>query len=49
MQTGTLQKFERSGSLESLEERLAMSADPISGLLGGEITHHSFAEELPPT
>lgn len=33
-----------SSQIESLEERLAMSANPVTGFLGGGIQHHSFDE-----
>lgn len=47
MRKDTHQLFNWSGSLESLEERLAMSADPIGGLLGGQVQHHAIEEDLP--
>jgi hypothetical protein len=33
--------------MEKLEDRLAMSADPLGGLLGGAVEHHAIQEEPP--
>ncbi|MEQ8838467.1 MAG: S8 family serine peptidase, partial [Lacipirellulaceae bacterium] len=33
-----------NSQIESLEERLAMTANPLTGFLGGGIEHHSFDE-----
>ncbi len=48
MRTDTHQLRDWSGSLEHLEERLVMSADPLGGLLGGSIQHHAIVDDLPP-
>ena len=48
MRTDTQQQRDWSGSLEQLEDRLFMSADPLGGLLGGSIQHHAIVENLPP-
>jgi subtilisin family serine protease len=37
----------RTRTIERLEDRQVMSADPIGGLLGGSIEHHAF-EDAPP-
>ncbi len=42
------QKFDWSGNVEQLEEKIVMSADPLGGLLGGQIQHHAIVDELPP-
>jgi len=48
MRTDTHQQRDWSGSLEQLEDRLVMSADPLGGLLGGEIQQHAIVDDLPP-
>ena len=40
-------QFDWSGRMEQLEDRLVMSADPLGGLLGGQIQHHAIVDELP--
>ncbi len=47
MRKDAQKKHDWSGNLETLEERLAMSADPLGGLLGGAIEHHAIVEEMP--
>ncbi|MCA9232694.1 MAG: S8 family serine peptidase, partial [Planctomycetales bacterium] len=47
MPADTKWNFDWSGRLEQLEERLAMSADPLGGFLGGTIEHHTI-DEAPP-
>ena len=47
MQQDSHQKFNRTGRMETLEDRLVMSADPLGGLLGGSIEHHAIIEEPP--
>ncbi len=42
------QKFDWSGRVEQLEEKIVMSADPLGGLLGGQIHHHAIVDEMPP-
>ncbi|MCH7753158.1 MAG: S8 family serine peptidase, partial [Planctomycetes bacterium] len=48
MGTDTGRSFDLSARMEQLEDRLAMSADPLGGLLGGPIEQHSIIEEPPP-
>ena len=48
MRKDTHQQFDWSGRIESLEERLVMSADPLGGLLGGSVQHHAIVDDLPP-
>ncbi len=48
MGTVTRRSFELSARMEQLEDRLAMSADPLGGLLGGPLEQHSIIEEPPP-
>ena len=38
-------KLARKTQLESLEDRVVMSADPLGGLLGGSISHHGLADD----
>lgn len=35
----------RKTQVESLEDRLVMSADPLGGLLGGSVHHHAIADD----
>ena len=44
----THRQFDWSGNIEHLEEKIAMSADPLGGLLGGQIQHHAIVDEMPP-
>ena len=44
----TRRSFDLSARMECLEDRLAMSADPLGGLLGGAIEHHAIVDEPPP-
>ena len=44
MPSNTKWNFDWSGQMEQLEERLAMSADP----LGGSVEHHALVDDLPP-
>ena len=48
MQQDTQSKFNWTGRMETLEDRLAMSADPLGGPLGGAITHHALVDTPPP-
>ncbi|TWU24675.1 S8 family serine peptidase [Bythopirellula polymerisocia] len=41
-----MKQFDWKGHLETLEDRRVMSADPIGGLLGEGIVHHSFDETI---
>ena len=43
----TRRSFDLSAGMEQLEDRLAMSADPLGGLLGGTIAQHSIIEQPP--
>jgi len=47
MRTDTQQQFDWSGNLEQLEERLVMSADPLSGALGGQLQQHASVDDFP--
>ena len=47
MGSDTTRSFELSARMEQLEDRLAMSADPLGGLLGGAIEHHVLVEDPP--
>lgn len=47
MRKDVRQQFNWSGNLEQLEERMVMSADPLGGLLGGQIQHHAIEEDIP--
>ena len=47
MQTDTHQKFNWTGRMETLEDRLVMSADPLGGLLGGGVEHHAILDAPP--
>ncbi|MAT71691.1 MAG: hypothetical protein CMJ58_19465 [Planctomycetaceae bacterium] len=42
MRKSSQRKSNLQGRIESLEERVVMSADPLADLLGGAIEHHSF-------
>ncbi|MCH2114804.1 MAG: S8 family serine peptidase [Pirellulales bacterium] len=37
-------QFRWSGKMETLEDRLVMSADPLGGLLGCSVQHHALAD-----
>ncbi len=47
MRMDTNKQFDWTGSLEQLEDRLFMSADPVGGFLGGAISHHAIVDEIP--
>jgi len=47
METDTHQKFNWTGRMETLEDRLVMSADPLGGLLGGGVEHHAILDAPP--
>ncbi len=47
MRKDTHQQFNWSGSIEQLEDRLVMSADPLGGFLGGQVQQHTFIDDLP--
>lgn len=48
MRKETHRQFDWSGNVEQLEEKIAMSADPLGGLLGGAIEHHAIVDNMPP-
>jgi len=47
MRKDTHQQFDWSGSIEQLEDRLVMSADPLGGFLGGSVQQHTLVDDLP--
>ncbi len=48
MRKDTSQQFDWSPSMETLEDRVMMSADPVGGFLGGAVVPHTIVEEVQP-
>jgi len=47
MRTDTHPNLDWSGSIETLEDRLVMSANPLTSALGGQIQHHMIVDDMP--
>ena len=47
MQSDSHKKHQWSGKIETLENRVVMSADPLGGFLGGAIEHHALVDAPP--